>query len=71
MQESEVDELLIASLERLADPSIAHTEQWTRNGLTRTVHFYDYDDYHIWGATGRILASVFELLKNADAPPVS
>ncbi|GHO83066.1 coenzyme A pyrophosphatase [Dictyobacter formicarum] len=70
LQESEVDELLCVSLERLIDPAIAHTEQWTRNGQTRTVYFYDYDDYRIWGATGRILAAVLELFKRADAPPV-
>lgn len=70
LQESEVEELLCVSLERLANPAIAHTEQWTRNGQTRTVHFYDYDDYRIWGATGRILAAVLELLKHTDAPPV-
>lgn len=71
LQESEVDELLCVSLERLADPAIARTEQWTRNGQTRTVHFYDYDDYCIWGATGRILATVFELLKQTDGAPFS
>ncbi|WP_160145937.1 NUDIX hydrolase [Dictyobacter aurantiacus] len=70
LQKSEVDELLCVSLARLADPAIAHTELWTRDGRTRTVYFYDYDQYRIWGATGRILSSLFELLKQEDAPPV-
>ncbi|WP_161982171.1 NUDIX hydrolase [Dictyobacter alpinus] len=67
LQESEVAELVIVSLARLADPSIAHTEQWTRNNQTRTVHFYDYGHHRIWGATGRIIASLFDLLTPHDS----
>lgn len=67
LQESEVAELLIVALPKLADPAIEHTEQWTRNGRVRTIHFYDYGTYRIWGATGRILAMLLELLKQGDA----
>ena len=66
LQESEVAELLTVNLTRLADPAIAHTEQWTRGNQTRTIHFYDYDQYRIWGATGRIISSLLELLKPAS-----
>jgi 8-oxo-dGTP pyrophosphatase MutT (NUDIX family) len=62
LQESEVAELLVASLAGLANPAIAHTEQWTRDGKVRTVYFYDYQSYHIWGATGRILSSLLVIL---------
>ncbi len=62
LQESEVTELILAPLHALADPAITHTELWTRGGLTRTVHFYDYDSYRIWGATGRILSMLLALL---------
>ncbi|WP_162005291.1 NUDIX hydrolase [Dictyobacter vulcani] len=66
LQESEVAELLTVNLTRLADPAITHTEQWTRGNQTRTIHFYDYDQYRIWGATGRIISSLLELLKPAS-----
>lgn len=69
LQESEVAELLIVSLPKLADPAIAYTEQWTRDGRSRVIHFYDYDMYRIWGATGRILAMLFELLMQEDDIP--
>ncbi len=61
LQASEVTELILAPVHALADPSIAHTEQWTRNGVARTVYFYDYDSYRIWGATGRILSMLLAL----------
>ncbi len=62
MQESEVAEVLLMPLRALADPSIMHTEQWTRGEQTRTVYFYDYATYRIWGATGRILHELLTLL---------
>ncbi len=62
LQASEVTELILAPLHALANPAIAHTEQWVRGGMTRTVYFYDYDSYRIWGATGRILSMLLELL---------
>ena len=54
-QVSEVAELLFVPLAALADPAIAHTEIWTRDGSARPVYFYDYGSLRIWGATGRIL----------------
>jgi 8-oxo-dGTP pyrophosphatase MutT (NUDIX family) len=71
LQESEVAELLIIPLPKLADPAIAYTEQWTRNSRTRTIHFYDYNSQRIWGATGRILMMLLELLKPQDSVPDS
>lgn len=65
LQVSEVKELILAPLQALADPTIAHTEQWTRGGMTRTVYFYDHGPYRIWGATGRILSMLLELLQDA------
>jgi 8-oxo-dGTP pyrophosphatase MutT (NUDIX family) len=61
-QISEVAELLPLPLVALADPTIAHTELWTREGSLREVHFYDYGELRIWGATGRILANLLALL---------
>lgn len=62
LQASEVTEVILASLRRLSDPAIAHTEQWSRSGRVRTVYFYTYDAYQIWGVTGRMLAAFLELL---------
>ncbi len=62
LQVSEVTELILAPLQALADPVIAHTEQWAWSNTTRTVYFYDYGPYRIWGATGRILSMLLELL---------
>jgi 8-oxo-dGTP pyrophosphatase MutT (NUDIX family) len=56
LQTSEVTELILASVCGLADPTIAYTEQWSGHNITRTVYFYHYGPYQIWGATGRILS---------------
>jgi 8-oxo-dGTP pyrophosphatase MutT (NUDIX family) len=65
LQVSEVDELLLFPLEGLMDPAIYHTEEWTRGGVARTVYFYDYGSYRIWGATARMLNALLELLRDA------
>ncbi len=64
LQASEVTEIILASLGGLAKPEIAHTEQWMRNGMTRTVYFYDYGPHRIWGATARILYELLMLLRD-------
>ena len=64
-QAAEVAELLLLPLHALADPAIAHTELWSNGGRTRQVYFYDYGSLRIWGATGRILASLLTLLREA------
>lgn len=65
LQPSEVTELILVPLQALADPAIAHTEQWAREGMTRTVYFYDHGPYRIWGATGRILSMLLTLLQDS------
>ncbi len=62
LQEAEVTELILASLQGLADPAIFHTEEWTRSGVTHTVYFYEYGSYTIWGATARMLNALLEVL---------
>jgi 8-oxo-dGTP pyrophosphatase MutT (NUDIX family) len=64
LQPSEVTEVIRAPLRRLSDPAIAHTEQWSRSGRVRTVYFYTFDTYQIWGATGRMLAAFLALLSS-------
>lgn len=70
LQASEVTETLLAPLRGLSDPSIFHTEQWTREGQVRTIYFYDYGSYRIWGATARILYELLELFKEICNPPL-
>ncbi|GAC1406512.1 MAG: CoA pyrophosphatase [Ktedonobacteraceae bacterium] len=67
LQASEVTELILAPIQALADPAIAHTEQWSRGGIMRTIYFYDHRSYRIWGATGRILSMLLELLHDIGA----
>src|SRR5712691_5483025 len=55
LQASEVADLLLLPLRGLADPAIAHTEVWRRDGLARPVYFYDYGVYRVLGATARML----------------
>jgi 8-oxo-dGTP pyrophosphatase MutT (NUDIX family) len=62
LEASEVAELILIPLRGLADPAIAHTEEWTRGGLTRTIYFFDHGPYRIWGATARILNMLLEIL---------
>ena len=62
LQASEVAELLLLPLRGLADPDIAHTEIWTREGQERIVYFYDYGSYRVWGATARMLNALLGLL---------
>ena len=62
LQTSEVTELIVASVRGLADPAIAYTEQWSRHDIIRTVYFYHYGPYQIWGATGRILSLLLATL---------
>jgi 8-oxo-dGTP pyrophosphatase MutT (NUDIX family) len=61
LQASEVADLLLLPLRGLADPIIAHTEEWARGGLARTVYFYDYGANRIWGATARMLNALLGL----------
>lgn len=74
-QPGEVAEVLVLPLAALADPAIAHTEVWSNGGRTRQVYFYDYGSLRIWGATGRILASLLTLLResrgHANSPLVT
>src|SRR6266568_4750072 len=62
LEANEVAELILIPLRGLADPAIAHTEEWTRGGLTRTIYFFDHGPYRIWGATARILNMLLEIL---------
>lgn len=61
-QTSEVAEVIFLPVHALADPQIVHTEIWTRDGVARAVPFYDYGALRIWGATGRMLTALLQML---------
>jgi 8-oxo-dGTP pyrophosphatase MutT (NUDIX family) len=66
LQASEVTEIFLAPLHDLTNPDIFHTEVWMRAGQARTVYFYDYGSYRIWGVTARILNSLLETLEQSQ-----
>jgi hypothetical protein len=51
----EVAEVIEVPVRVLRDPAIHHTEQRTHGDVTYNLHFYEYGQYEIWGATGRII----------------
>lgn len=59
---AEVAEVIYAPLAALDDPAIHHTEIWQRFGQPHLLHFYDFGQYRIWGATGRMLHALLALL---------
>ena len=66
LQESEVTEVIVASLVGLANPAIFHAEEWLRDGRAHTVYFYDYGPYRIWGATARMVKTLLNLLERDE-----
>jgi 8-oxo-dGTP pyrophosphatase MutT (NUDIX family) len=66
LQPSEVAEIILIPLFGLVNPAIFHTEEWVRDGQARTVHFYDYGAYRIWGVTARMLNSLLETINRHE-----
>lgn len=66
LQPSEVAEIILTPLFGLVNPNIFHTEEWVRDGQSRTVYFYDYGAYRIWGATARMLNSLLETINRHE-----
>src|SRR5437016_3444943 len=63
LQASEVTEIILATLKGVTEESIYHTGEWTREWQTRSIYFYDFGLYRIWGATARMLKAFLDLLK--------
>jgi 8-oxo-dGTP pyrophosphatase MutT (NUDIX family) len=58
----EIDAVLHVPLAHLQDPINLREEQRQLGGSTRRLYFYHYGPHLIWGATGRILHELLELL---------
>jgi 8-oxo-dGTP pyrophosphatase MutT (NUDIX family) len=61
-QASEVTRILVVPLDDLADEMSYHNEWWVSARGTLNIHFFLLDDETIWGATGRILRQLLDVV---------
>ncbi len=59
---AEIDTLFKAPLAALADPSIHRLEERMYEGETFPIHYFDYGDQLVWGATGFMLDILLQYL---------
>lgn len=57
----EVDAILDVPLADLLDPSIYREEIWSRDGVEMEITFFELEGDTLWGATARMLRSLFEV----------
>ena len=62
----EIQSIFEAPLSALADPSIHRIEQREFGGTVYPVHYFNYEDNLIWGATGHLLYEFLEYLDLVD-----
>jgi 8-oxo-dGTP pyrophosphatase MutT (NUDIX family) len=60
--ESEVSRILIVPLTELVQEASYDNEWWTTPRGELNIHFFYLDDETIWGATGRILRQMFDIV---------
>lgn len=65
----EIEELFMVPLDELAEPSRHRVEQRSWREQTFELHFYDYDDHIIWGATGYMVYELLRLLELNEIQP--
>jgi 8-oxo-dGTP pyrophosphatase MutT (NUDIX family) len=67
-QETEIDEILEVPFDDLLHPDAHAVEFWQLPGWpeAREIPFYRIGEYKLWGATYRIVGSVFEWLESHD-----
>ncbi len=63
---AEIDELVVAPLQTLADPQIHRKELREWDGKEFPIHFFDYGPTEIWGATGFMLDTFLHYLGLRD-----
>ncbi|HIF72793.1 MAG TPA: CoA pyrophosphatase [Dehalococcoidia bacterium] len=64
-QESEVAEVVSVPVRIFVDAASKRTITLIRNGQTRKITAYAYEDRIIWGASGRIISDVIDVVMNA------
>jgi len=62
LQPEEVEEVIEAPVDHLADPANVRRETWHYGGQDHDVPFYAYGGHRIWGATAMVLAELLALL---------
>ena len=62
MQISEDSEIIEISLQTLVKPESQDTKTINRNGVLIQAPFYQFENYHIWGATAMITAELLDVL---------
>ena len=65
---TEVDRIMWVPLAELIRPDTFRLEHWQLGTVQRPIHFFELDDETIWGATGRML---FQLLELIYGPPAT
>lgn len=60
--DSEVSRILVVPLTELAHPDAYVNEWWVTPRGELNIHFFYLDDETIWGATGRILRQLFDII---------
>jgi len=58
----EIERVIEVPFERLIAEGGIRVEQWERDGVTRPVYFFEYEQDTIWGATARILVDFLVIL---------
>jgi 8-oxo-dGTP pyrophosphatase MutT (NUDIX family) len=61
-QPEEVDEIIEAPVDHLADPDNLRRETWSVGGREVEVPFYAFEGHKIWGATAMVLAEFLALV---------
>lgn len=67
-QETEIDEILEVRVDDLFRPEVHGVEQWQLPGWPepRKIPFYRIGAYKLWGATYKIVGSIFDYLKDHE-----
>ncbi len=58
----EVAEVFTVPLASLADPAVYREETRSANGISRAVPYFHVEPYVIWGATGRVVRRLLDLI---------
>ena len=60
--EHEVERIVHVPLAELASPDTYRREVWVRNGSPFDIHFFEIEGDTVWGATGRVLHQLLDVL---------
>jgi len=65
VNEREIAEVIEVPLERLRDPALWRTEDWSHRGRLHPVHFCDLGRHDLWGLTAAIVRQLLRCLSAA------